>query len=502
MMRHFLNLVIILGFTSIQLAQAQEIRALWADGFHAGIRTAQEADQLVSDAKKANINTLIVQVRRRGDSLYAKSIEPPVEDPAYDPAFDGLAYVVEAAHRAGLQVHAWINAMPIWRSNQPPPKDAAHVFRRHGTSAQGEDFWLTCTPEGEAKFPVGYFLDPGNPGAREHLVKVYLNIVRNYDVDGIHFDYIRYPETDSRAERGSPVGYNPASVARFRKQTGRSDTPAIDDPQWTAWRLKQVTQLVRRIYIEAKAIKPGIKVSAATISWGQPPRGEKDFLEASPGRRIYQDWHGWLKEGILDLAVPMNYNRESDPKIRGWFDGWIRWEKRYRHGRQIAVGMGAYLNSSEQNLAQIARVRRAEGAHRVDGISLYNYTSPQALPKDNSAPPPPFRLGYLIEGSGPGAAPYATPSQVPPMDWIAHPVHGLIAGSIHGDGGVTGDGVQLRLRRCGWWPFRRTARTESDANGFFGFASVKPGDYELKAGKDKTAHVKVQAGRVERVEIK
>jgi uncharacterized lipoprotein YddW (UPF0748 family) len=246
--------------------RAQEIRAVWADGFHAGIRTAQEADQLVADARNANLNTVIVQVRRRGDSLYAKSIEPPAEDPAYDPAFDGIAYVIEAAHRAGLQVHAWINAMPIWRGNQPPPKDPAHVFRQHGLSAKGEDFWLTCSPEGEARFPVGYFIDPGHPAARDHLENIYLNIVRNYHVDGIHFDYIRYPETESKAGRGSPVGYNPASLARFRRQTGRSDTPAPDDGQWTAWRLKQVTQLVRRIYIEAKAIRPDIKISAATIS--------------------------------------------------------------------------------------------------------------------------------------------------------------------------------------------------------------------------------------------
>lgn len=485
-------------------ARAQEIRAIWVDGFHAGIRTAQEADQLVTDARKANVNTIIVQVRRRGDSLYTKSIEPPVEDPAYDPAFDGLAYVIEAAHRAGLQVHAWINAMPIWRGNQPPPKDPAHVFRQHGLSAQGDDFWLTCSPEGEAKYPVGYFLDPGHPAARQHLVDIYLNIVRNYDVDGIHFDYIRYPETDSKAGRGAPVGYNPASLARFRRQTGRSDTPALDDVQWTAWRMKQVTQLVRRIYIEAKAIKPGIKVSAATISWGKPPRGEKDFLEAAPGRRIYQDWHGWLKEGILDLAVPMNYNRESDPVIRGWFDGWIRWEKRHRHGRQIAVGIGAYLNSSEQNLAQIARVRHAEGRHSADGISIYSYASPQSVPKDGSGGPPAERLSYLAKRSATHDAPYASPVQVPVMDWIARPAHGWIAGLVTEPGGKPADGVLLRLRRSGWWPFRRAVRSESDGNGYFGFATVKPGEYELTAVAGKaapTARVKVPAGKVARIEM-
>ena len=99
-----------------------EIRAFWVDAFHAGIRSPQEVAQLVADAKTANINTLFVQVRRRGDALYARSFEPPVEDPAYDGKYDGLDAIIEAAHREGIQVHAWINAMPIWRE-LPAPRD-------------------------------------------------------------------------------------------------------------------------------------------------------------------------------------------------------------------------------------------------------------------------------------------------------------------------------------------------------------------------------------------
>lgn len=108
-----------------------EIRAFWVDAFNRGIRTPQEADQLVADAKRAGVNTLIVQVRRRGDALYLKGVEPPLDDPAYDPSFDALANIIDVAHKAGLEVHAWINAMPVWR-DQPPPRDARHAFNRHG----------------------------------------------------------------------------------------------------------------------------------------------------------------------------------------------------------------------------------------------------------------------------------------------------------------------------------------------------------------------------------
>ncbi len=92
------------------VSDVPEFRVLWVDGFHAGIRSAEEVAQLIRDAKRADINTLIVQVRRRGDALYARSFEPPVEDAAYDGKFDGLAAILEAAHAEGMEVQAWINA--------------------------------------------------------------------------------------------------------------------------------------------------------------------------------------------------------------------------------------------------------------------------------------------------------------------------------------------------------------------------------------------------------
>lgn len=501
------------GRGAVPAAQQPELRCLWVDGFHAGIRTRQEADQLVADAKKLNLNTLFVQVRRRGDAFYKKSMEPPVEDPAYDPEFDALDYVLGAAHRERIEVHAWINAMPIWR-DLPPPRDPRHVFNQHGPSKSGDDMWLTLSPKGEARFPVGYFLDPGHPAAADYLLEIYLNVVRTYAVDGIHFDYIRYPETEERLPRGAPVGYNPASLARFRRAAGRQDTPAPDDEEWTRWRRLQVTQLVRRIYIEAKAINPRIKVSAALIPWGEPPADEDDFLNASPGQRIFQDWQSWLKEGILDLAVPMNYAREHDPTVRLWFDGWIRWEKRYKHGRQLVVGIGAYLNSPEAVLAQIARVRKPEGRNRADGISFFSYASPQMPPAaENTATGAAVdaagvageRLAYLVRGTLPGQGAFTAPTPGPLMTWLERPVAGWLAGRVLASGGTPVDGARITLRRAGWWPFHRTERLDTDGNGYFGFAELEPGRYRVRLEKDSAGAqevaVEVIPGRVARVEL-
>ena len=115
-----------------------EVRALWVDGFHAGIRSQNEVEELVAHATRTHLNTLFIQVRRRGDALYTGGIEPSLDDPNYSPDFDGLAAIVTAGHKSGLKVHAWINAMPVWR-DEAPPKDPRHVFNQHGPDRTGPD---------------------------------------------------------------------------------------------------------------------------------------------------------------------------------------------------------------------------------------------------------------------------------------------------------------------------------------------------------------------------
>jgi uncharacterized lipoprotein YddW (UPF0748 family) len=484
-------------------ADPPEIRALWVDAFHDGIRSAREADDLVAAAGAVNLNTLFVQVRRRADALYTQGVEPPLDDPAYDPSFDALAYIVEAGHRAGLQVHAWVNAMPTWR-DEAPPRDARHIFNRHGPSAPGDDNWFTASPAGNHRFPVGYFLDPGHPAAAAYLTDIYLNIVRSYEVDGIHFDYIRYPETDERSVRGAGVGYNPVNLRRFRRARGLDATavPEPGDEAWMAWRRRQVTNLVRRIAIEAKAINPRIKISAALIPWGQPPTSEKNFVDVAPMQRIFQNWHQWMHDGLIDLAVPMNYATETDARVRGWFDGWIGWEKRHRHGRQLAVGLGAYRNTHADTLAQIARVRKPEGGHRVDGVSFFSYAAPQLRPKEPPEPrerqepaePAAARLSFL-------AAAFPRPAPVPPMPWIEKPTTGWIAGVVKAGTPEAVDGVTVKAKRGGFALFRRATRVETDASGYFGLTNVKPGRYRVWVEGGTPIDVMVEAGKVGRAEI-
>jgi uncharacterized lipoprotein YddW (UPF0748 family) len=483
-----------------------EIRAIWVDAFGPGIRTPEEAEELVLEAKRANLNLLFVQVRRRGDALYTRGFEPPLDAPAYDPRFDALENVIRVAHREGLAVHAWVNAMSLWR-NEAPPCDARHLFNRHGPAAHGDELWLTTAPDGTTLFPVGTFLDPGHPGVQAYLASIYANLVREYDLDGIHFDYIRYPETEGSPARGSAVGYNPAALARFRRATGRTDTPEPGDEEWMAWRRRQVDHVVRRVYLEAKSLKPKLVVSASVIPWGAPPTNEDDFASVAPMQRVFQDWHGWLKEGILDLAVPMNYARETDDRVRSWFDGWISWERTHQHERRTVAGLGGYRNSPDATLAQVARARAGSGRDRLAGVSLFSYRVPVggAAEPDPSAVtgPPGERLLFLSAGTPAAPGPFQLPAPLPSLPWLDRPERGAVAGVVAAANREETDDVGVEIRRKGW--FRKTRRVRTDANGFFGLTGLAPGRYRVRlAGArepDTTTFVVVSAGSVTRTEL-
>ncbi|HYG97773.1 MAG TPA: family 10 glycosylhydrolase [Terriglobales bacterium] len=477
-------------------AATPEVRALWVDGFNPGIRTRQEAEQLVANAKQAGINTLFVQVRRRADALYSNSLEPAVEDFTIENGFDPLQNIIELAHREGIEVHAWMNAMTVWK-NQALPTSANHILNLHGMSQSGRANWLTANPKGEYVFPVGYFLDPGHPDAMQHLVDVYTSVARNYAVDGIHFDYIRYPEVEGeKLPQGAPVGYNPISIERFCKATGRTGTPDPGDTQFIEWRRQQVTNLVRRVYLEVKAINPKIKISAATIAWGKPPVGNKDYPASAPMQLVFQDWGGWLKQGFLDMAVPMNYAREADPKSRGFFDGWIQWEKKNKSGRQLVVGVGSYLNSAEGTLAEISRVRKPEGRYAADGVSFFSYASLLRSANGSGKGTP---LSCLYDGQ---AAPFVRPA---PLPQLATPMYGWLAGTVRDASGTALDGAVVEVRRAGWNPFGRKQKLLTDGNGFFGTSGLKPGRYQATviraADKRITSQIDVAAGKVARVDI-
>jgi uncharacterized lipoprotein YddW (UPF0748 family) len=308
---------------TMALTQAQaEFRGFWVDGFNEGFHTPEQVDTLLQRVRAAQMNAVIVQMRKRGDAHYLSPLEPFATQ--QQSGFDALAYLIQKAHGEAprLEVHVWVNCHPIWPGSGWP-NDPKHILNR-SPEIQTEDY------DGNRITAVGYGGDWGHPLYHEWFTKVVLDIVRRYEIDGIHFDYIRYT--------GERWGYNPVSVARFNRRYGRTGKPDPTDPLWSQWRRDQVSAVVRKIYAQATTLKPPLKVSAALITWGDGPQTSDDWVNRSAYRAVFQDWQGWLKEGILDMAIPMVYYDESNPSRAAFFRNWATFLKDHQHGRIGVVG--------------------------------------------------------------------------------------------------------------------------------------------------------------------
>jgi uncharacterized lipoprotein YddW (UPF0748 family) len=304
------------------------------------------------------------------------------------------------------------------------PADPRHVYNQHGPNAVGGDDWLSRREDG-ATWSRGYFIDPGHPDAAKYTTDVALNIVREYDVDGIHLDYIRYPE---RAD-GLSWGYNETSIARFNAQNSREGRPASSDPLWSQWRRDQISGLVRGIYQGALAIKPQVKISAAVIPWGDGPRVEADWKSTSAYSSVFQDWRSWLEEGILDQAMPMTYFRDSTGNQATWFDHWVTWARDHAYGRQIIPAVALYMNEPADSISQIRRALAstgsgsgASGSSRVAGVALYSYGATRAGGGDTGVTTRAQSAEVWSALTDPGAVngsqpPFANKAPLPGLAW-------------------------------------------------------------------------------------
>ena len=161
-------------------SQRPELRAVWVDGFNDGFMTPAQCDLLLARVRAAHMNAVFVQMRKRADAYYASHYEPWATDDTEH--FDALAYLCRQAHAPGLpriQVHAWINACAVGGNKGPQS-----LVKNHPE-------WLSLSDTGEDYDGESTKIDPGNPAAADWTYRVYLDVVRHYDIDGIHMDF--YP---------------------------------------------------------------------------------------------------------------------------------------------------------------------------------------------------------------------------------------------------------------------------------------------------------------------
>ncbi len=333
---------------AVRPRQDRTIRAIWVTRWD--YKTPADIAKVMHNCRAAGFNTVLFQVRGNGTVMYRSKLEPWADElGGHDPGFDPLAVACNEAHRRGLSLHAWVNVMPGWRGKKPPtnPKQLYNT--------RPDWFWRDAAGRRQ---PLGWYnsLNPCYPEVRRYLVSVMREIVANYPVDGLHLDYIRFPnEWNESYQRGARVPdypRDPRTLGMFRWETGR--TPESDPGRWNDWRTAQVTQLVRDIRAVVKYIKPEVKLSAAV---GALPSRAK--------RKHFQDSREWLAENLLDAVFPMNYD-ENMKSFGKHLDLWASSEMR------IPVVTGVMFDNRDGGtvIEQVGRTTKT-GSH----FSAFAYNS-------------------------------------------------------------------------------------------------------------------------------
>jgi len=453
MMRGKIGLILILLclFISGYGQSTEEFRAFWVDGFNAGFHTQQEVDTLLQRVRSANMNAVVVQMRKRGDAHYKSNFEPPASN--QEASFDALAYLVDRAHNQSprIEVHVWFNMHPVHPGGSWP-SDPRHLMNRFPEA-------LTQDNTGNRVTDVGYAADLGHPVANDFTFRVIMDVLRRYDIDGIHFDYIRYT--------GTTWGYNPVNVARFNARYGRTGTPSTTDADWKQWRRDQVSAMVRKIYTQTMEIKPRVKVSAALITWGNGPTTDSAWLNSSAYSAVFQDWRGWLQEGILDMGIPMcYYNQNVYP---AYYQNWINFIKDRQYGRHSMIGIGNYLNTLQNTFTQMDLARApTSGGNRAKGICMFSYAATRNEGSGTVYYDPAFYTALTQK--------YTAPVSIPAMPWKTNPSKGIIKGTI------------LRASNLSWVDtalvtfLRNNVPVKTmyaDGTGYYGAVELEPGVYSV-----------------------
>jgi uncharacterized lipoprotein YddW (UPF0748 family) len=555
--RHFIGLLItvMLIVADTPAQSVSQYRAFWVDTFNTPLNDHDDIVTVVNNARMSNANAIIAQVRRRGDSWYLNSLEPLPDFIPIAPGFDPLQDLINEAHANGIEVHAFVIVCAIWNKNPTfaptatlgPPTNPNHIFNLHGgydpatmQVIPGPNNWLTRTllPDGTGgvtfqghRIGAEFWMEPGHPDAAVYTVDALMHLVRNYDIDGLHLDRIRYPEisiSDQTSATGTNIGYNETNVARFQRRHGivaGSPPPAQNDPLWNQWRRDQVTNLVRRIYLNTIALKPHVKISAALIVFGGGPTTESSWGSAEAYWRVYQDWRAWTEEGILDIAIPMNYKRENISSGVTQFDQWSEWTKNHQYNRSAMIGVGSFLNSIEGTLRQARRALSPSTTGKTGlGTIFYSMATsniavaanPHSNPAGQDTPARPFAefaagltMGRSIDGGTLYEDPAANPTPIfdrtaaiPTLAWKSLPALGHLMGFAKRSDGTPLDTATVTIENL---DNSATYTTATDGGGFYGGVDLTPGQYlvrgELGGERLHSCVVAVTAGTVANADL-
>ena len=359
-------------------ALQESIRGVWV--LRTSLTTTESIARMVQAVRAAGMNTILVQIRGRGEAYYRSDLEPRPAD-LRDPKFDPLATTLALAHKAGVRVHAWVN-IGLISSAVTLPQSAEHVVRAHpewlmvpralaGTlhdarpDAASYTQTLARWSRDHNDRVEGLFLSPIVPAAQEHSIAVVQELANRYAIDGLHFDYIRYPNDEFDYSRAALAEFRashaPTVTAAERQQLDRaaaSRPTAWADAAPAAWaefRRQRLTSLLSRAAAAARAERPGLVISAAVVPSPTQARDEK-----------LQDWPAWARADLLDALCPMAYAQTSQE-----FTAQVRSAIGAADGTPVWAGIGAYRLPAPRTVEHVRTARRSGAS----GVLLFSYDS-------------------------------------------------------------------------------------------------------------------------------
>ncbi len=326
MKRLILYIIIIYGVIGAKAEPKYEVRAVWLTTIggidwprsyaHDGMGISEQKRQLTNmldRLKRVGVNTVLLQTRVRATTIYPSQLEPwdgcMSGKPGRSPGYDALQFAIDECHRRGMELHAWVVTIPIGK------------WTTYGCQQLKKRY-----PSLVKKIGDEGYMDPELVGTADYLTNICEEITSRYDIDGIHLDYIRYPETWKGPKRA-----------------------------------ENITRIVRAISRRVKAHKPWVKMSCSPI-------GKYDDLSrySSRGwnarRQVAQDAQGWLRDGLMDQLYPMMYFQGNN-----FYPFAIDWQEQ-SYGRTIVSGLGIYMLHPQERNWPLAEVKRQMNVTRQLGI--------------------------------------------------------------------------------------------------------------------------------------
>ncbi|MFQ6673796.1 MAG: glycoside hydrolase family 10 protein [Fidelibacterota bacterium] len=360
-------LFLFLGLVSLPSEENPELtfRALWV--VRGSMTSPAEIDRSLRFAKENGFNHLFVQVRGRGDAFYNSQVVPKAR-PIRESNFDPLDYAVRKGHELGLSIHAWLNVYLIWSSEWLPEIDT-HILNRYPEWVDRSFFGETTSHVGKElnNYQTGneQFLSPAHPEVVNRLVNIFREVIANYDIDGLHLDYVRYSDADfgytGAARRDFQKEYRVDPV-ELVKETGPDSNPVSPGRRqfllrrWVQYRRDRVTALLRKCNALILDLDPQCILSVA-VKPG--PNEARD--------RYYQEWDRWLAEGLVDYVVPMNYTPDLRLFARNIDEIYESIPTKYWPG--IVMGIAVY-NQDALDARDKVRYAKVTG---FSGISIFSY---------------------------------------------------------------------------------------------------------------------------------